>query len=342
MSIYQGHQMLSLEQMLKNLEPRPVPTLKAMKIGAHEFMINTNVGYYPYFTMMLRKRIKAKKVINGVVTGEGGVGKSYQALDLCRVLSKRFAPEDIVFTFTEFMRTVLTSRRGVPIMFDEPSYAMSKKDWYKDLTKALVKTIESFRFKGKPLFIPVINKSFLEKDIRNHLLQFHVVMNDRGKATVYRIFPSQFKDNIYNYEICKLRYGMFDNNLCKKDSCLACPKLLPRDKSKRCMIFRAKYERIKEVTQQERYKKALEEAEDSEYSKLSLDEIQAKAMLHFDRFYNPDKDDVDLNLLGTILKREENIRVGHNKLYRLKSQIKYDNPKLFGRTNDDESPDESN
>lgn len=306
-----------------------IQELKSVKMSSHEFVINPAIGYYPYFSVMLRKRVKQKKVINAIVTGEGGIGKSYLASDICRILSKYFDVDDIVFTYIEFLKGVITSGRGIPLEFDEPSYAMSKKDWYKDLTKALVKTIESFRFKGKPLFIPIINKQLLEKDIRTYLIQFQVVGHDRGFATAYRLFNSQFKDKTYPYEICKLRYGLFDNNLCKEDSCLECPKLDPRDKSRRCMIFRARYERKKKYTQDERYEQAVEDAEQKEYSKLSTEEIEEKAMLYFDKFYNVDKNRIDINLLGIVLQREENIRVGHNKLYKIANMIKYDYPKHF-------------
>jgi len=308
-----------------------IERLKPMKLGNHEFLVNPTLGYYPYFSIDLRKRVKQTKIINVVCTGEGGVSKSYTVSDLCRVLSPRhFDVDDIVFKYPEFLRCVITAKRGTPIEFDEPSYAMSKKDWYKDVTKALVKTIESFRFKGKPLFIPIINKALLEKDIRTYLLQYHIVMHDRGKGNVYRLYPSQFKEGkVYSYEMVKLRYGLFDNNLCNKKSCLLCKKLNPSDKSKRCIIFRARYERKKLGTQEERYKVALEESELKEYSKLDMDEIEAKAINYFDKYYNPNKNIIDIDLLAIVLKRECKIRLGHNKLYRLSKQIKYDHPSLF-------------
>ncbi len=306
-----------------------IPQLKSMKIGSHEFLVNTDLGYYPYFSVLLRKRIRVKKANNIVGSGDAGIGKTYQLSDICRCVEKRFDVDDIVFRYPEFLRCVLTSKRGIPIEFDEPSYAMSKKDWYTEVTKAIVKTVESFRFKGKPLFIPIINKNLLEKDIRTYLLQFHIHVRDRGKATVYRLYPDQFRDRVYRYEICKLHYGLFDNNLCDVDSCLECRKLDPKDKEKRCMIFRARYERKKASTQEERYKVALEDAEKKEYSKLSLDEIEAKAVYHFDKYYDKDKDKIDVDLLAIILKREEKIHIGHNKLYRLKRQIEYDHPNLF-------------
>jgi hypothetical protein len=314
-----------------------IETLKPVKLGQHEFFVNRALGYYPWFSIELRQRVKYQKAVNAIVTGEGGVSKSYTTSDICRTLApKNFDVDDIVFRYPEFLRTILTSRRGCPVEFDEPSYAMSKKDWYKEICKALVKTIESFRFMGKPLFVPIINKNLLEKDIRSYLLQFHIVMKDRGKGAVYRIYPSQFKDKVYSYEICNLRYGLFDNNICAR-SCLKsqkksnyCLKLNPKDKSKRCPVFRARYERKKISTQTERYEIALEESEKDEREKLTLDEIQAKALNHFDLFYNVDKDKIDVELMAIVVKRKVlGFELGHNKSNRLAKQIRFDHPELF-------------
>ena len=79
-------------------------------------------------------------------------------------------------------------------------------------------------------------------------------------------------------------------------------------------------------TQDEKYKEALEESEKKEQDELTLDEIEAKAILLFDKYYIPDKDTIDVDLLAIILKRELKIPLGHNKLYRLKRQIEYDYP----------------
>ena len=309
--------------------------LAPMKIGRHEYLVNTALGYYPYFSITLRQRVKQKKVINAIVTGEGGIGKSYTAIDICRTLSpKYFNEDDIVFNYLDFMRAVVTSKRGTPIMFDEPSYAMSKKDWYKELTKALVKTIESFRFKGKPLFIPIINKALLEKDIRTYLIQFHVAVYDRGKARVYRVYQSAFQPKAYNYELCKLHYKMFDNNLCDKDSCLTCKHLAPKNIKDRCPIFRARYERKKMQTQEARYEEQIQEAEKDEISKLTLEEIEPMVIKHADLFVDIDKNKIDRNKLDLTLRRKLNIRIGHNKLYRLANLLEFDYPKILPEPNE--------
>jgi len=134
----------------------------------------------------------------------------------------RFKLDQVVFTYKQYLRLILKLRMGKPIIFDEPSYAMGKRDWYKELNKALVLTIESQRFKVHPLFIPIINKALLDKTLRSYLIQFQIEMRDRGNAIAYRIYPSQHTEKIYRYTFCKLEYEMFDNHLCKRDSCLDC------------------------------------------------------------------------------------------------------------------------
>jgi len=96
------------------------------------------------------------------------------------------------------------------------------------------------------------------------------------------------------------------------------------------MVFRARYERKKISTQEDRYTVALEDAEKEERKKLTLDELQAKALDYFDKFYNPDSNKIDVDDLATTVKREIlGFDMGHNKAYRLAKQIRYDHPKLF-------------
>lgn len=306
-----------------------------MRIGNYEFLVNRDISVYPYFTISIRQRVKKRMACNIVITSEARIGKSYMGTDLCRVVDRRFNVDDVVFRFSEFMRCAMTRHMGIPITFDEPSYALSKRDWYNEIQQALVKTIESFGFKVHPLFIPVINKALLDKTIRSYLLQYQVVMRDRGFGIVYRLSPSQFQDKVYSYEYCELRYRLFDNNLCAKDTCLGCKKLNPDEKKDRCMVFRAQYERKKATTQEERYKQSEEEAEKKESQNITTDEIEAKAMTVFDKFYNKDKERIDIELLKLVLRKEFNIRIGHNRAYELQRLIVYDYPDRFPKGVDD-------
>ena len=211
----------------------------------------------PYFSNTVRMRVNKKKATNIVFTGEAGVGKSYMAMQAARIIEgrykttngtwkDRFTIDQVVFNFSDFMELVMTLKSGKIIIFDEPSYAIGKREWYKKLNQALTKTIESFRFKVHPLFLPVINKGLLDKTIRDHLVQFQVNVTDRGKATVYRLRPSQFKEKTYHESFCELHYGMMDMDQCQKNhgakprkSCLSCKQI------ETCQVFRAQYERKK-------------------------------------------------------------------------------------------------
>lgn len=299
------------------------PPLRRMKMGSTEYYVNPDLGVYPRFSMSIRRRIKAKRATNVVVSGEGGIGKTYTANDICRPLSKKFTVEQVVFRYREFLMAVIYTGMGVPIVFDEPSYAMSKREWYKELNQALVKTIESFRFKVHPLFIPIINKNLLDKTVRNYLLQYQIVVHDRGNASVYRLSPSPFQDKTYQYFFCSLKYPLFDRHLCNKDSCLGCHWLSNEEDP--CMIFRAEYERKKAQTQEERYDQQLEEAEKKEYSELTVQQIVDNLMPFIDKTLDANGR-IQVAQLKLVLMKELGIRVGHTKSYDIRALIEYDHP----------------
>ena len=297
-----------------------------IQLGRFEYYNDVDNGIYPRFSTTIRRRVNSKRATNCTVCGEGGIGKTYTANDICRGLSKKFKIEQVVFRYREFLMAVIYTGMGVPIVFDEPSYAMSKRDWYKELNQALVKTIESFRFKVHPLFIPVINNSLIDKTIRSYLLQFTILVHDRGKASVYRLSPSSFQDKTYQYFYCSLKYPLFDRHLCNKDSCLDCEYLLNEDNPElECQIFRAVYERKKAVTQEKRYEQQLAEAEAKEYSELTVQQIVDDLMSIIDKTLN-DEGRISIPKLKLVLQKELGIRVGHNKSYDIRALIEYDHP----------------
>jgi len=287
-----------------------------------------SVGYGPYFLNTLVHRINSKMATNVVVTGEAGVGKSYLAIDICRILEgvnktghERFKLSQVVFTYKQFLDAVLKLRRGKVIVFDEPSYAMGKREWYRDLNKALVSTIESFRFKIHPLFIPIINKSLLDKTVRDHLIQYQVLVEDRGKAKVYRIHSGQFEDKVFHQYLGNLDFAMLDNNECNRESCLDCSKLST------CNIFRARYERKKASIQESRYEQAKDMAETQETRELTMKQIENLAMIVQDKFIIDGK--VDVQRMRVVLLDEYGLKIGNNKGYQLKAMIEIHHPNLL-------------
>lgn len=296
--------------------------LKPINIGGWECLVNKDLGYAPYFSNEISKRINAKLANNIVVTGEAGITKSLTATSFCRVQNNRFSIDDVVFTYSQYMEQILRKRRkGVPIMFDEPQYALDKRDWFKDAVKALVKTITSQRFRLRPLYIPIINLSLLEKTLRSYLIQYHVIMVDKGIGHVYRMYPSQTDDKIYRYKLCKIEYGLFDKNICDKD-CLDPCMDLPN-----CNVFRAQYERKKEYHQNQHDRQALEEAVHKEAKVLTEDYLVNLLYENVEELRN-NKGKIDTNLTRIFLKNETGLRINRNKALYLRTLLFHNHPEL--------------
>jgi len=283
--------------------------------------MSEDFGYGPYFINEMRRRMNQQLAVNVVITGEAGISKSYTAKSLCRMLNPRFCVDDIVISYAEYMEALLKkNREGVPIMFDEPQYALDKRDWFNQVNKALVKTITSQRFRLRPLFIPIVNLSMLDKVLRSYLIQFHVIMQSRGIGTVYRLQPSQMEDKLYRSRICKLEYGLFDKNQCEKPSCLKCDNL------ETCEVFRAQYERKKATWLKGHDETQLDEAIAKE-NKITDDDLIA--ILYDNReLLKKGTAVVDGYRIIVVLKDKAKIKIGKGRAYDLRSQLLYKYPDI--------------
>lgn len=307
--------------------------LQIMNYNGWQTLVSSSLAVHPIFQDQIRWRTNNKLATNISITGEPGIGKSYQAIDIARVFEglyktssgswkQRFQLEQIVFTHSDYMELLMKLRMGKAIVFDEPSYAIGKRDWYKDLQKVLVHTLESQRFLIHPLFLPIINMSLLDKTIRAYLIQFQVHVLGRGHAFVYRLSPSQITDKIYREFMCELFYHLFDSNLCSRDSCLGCKKL------DECQIFRAQYERKKRDTQMVRYEQAKDQAEQKESSELTEAQLEEILIPQIQQLINEKTGKLDVSKLRVFL-REQGIPIKYWKAYQIKGNIEGQHPELF-------------
>ena len=335
---YSSPTMHSMKDILNFSDLVLIMTSDLKTINYHGFQTvqSKTAGVAPYFSNTLTMRINKKLATNVVFTGEAGIGKSYMAFNCARIIEgsyktasgewkDRFTIDQIVFDFPAFLEQVLKLKSGKIIVFDEPSYAIGKREWYRKINQALTKTIESFRFKVHPLFIPVINKSLLDKTIRDHLIQFQVSIHKRGQATVYRLRPSQFKDKTYHENFCELYQRRFDQKECAKTrgkptprkSCLTCPEI------ETCMVFRAQYERKKASIQDNRYEQALEDAEKTESKFKSISELEKLAAPLKDRWLMDGK--IHVQRLRIALMDVHGIHISMGKAYQLKTALEVHN-----------------
>ncbi len=316
--------------------------IQVVKYHGFRMLHSKQSNVMPYFSNMVTRAINEMRACNVVFTGSAGCGKSYLAMNLARTIEgrykhkktgewvDRFDISQIVFTFSDFMSLVTRLKMGKLIIFDEPSYSLSHREWFKDANKILTRTIESFRFKVHPLFICIINKSLLDKSIRNHLIQYQVNVVDRGKANVYKLNPSQFQDKMYHSDFCQIHHGLLDLDECARvrggswrSSCLGCKFI------EDCQIFRAKYEKKKRDIQDERYEQAREQAQKVEAKVRSIPELERLALSIKDQWLVDDR--VHVQKLRTGLSDSYGISMSLDKSYRLRTALEVHNEGISER-----------
>ena len=301
--------------------------LKQLQLGKAVYKVNKEIGYFPYFSLTLRQRIKRRLACNIAVVGEAGIGKSYAAWTYALALDNKFSIDQIVYTYSTYMHLIRYLGIGRHIVFDEPSYAIGKREWYKELNKVLVKTIESQRFKVHPLWIPIINMTLLDKTIREHLIQFVVLVLNRGFAYVYRIYPSQWEDKIYHPYFCSLKFPILEQCPKKyfdkpKDSCLGCSYL------KECPTFRAQYERKKESIQDTRYEQGELEASKLESKEFTTKQL-AKLAFSFKHKFTDENQKINVRRMRTILMKELKLHISIGRGYDIKDWLIMEYPDIF-------------
>lgn len=304
--------------------------LQYRSFNGFQTIVSAEEAVSPFFSSQIRYRVNHKLYTNVAVTGEAGIGKSYQALIMARICEgldrngkDRFKVEQIVFQQSEYLSLIAQLRMGKAIVFDEPSYALGKRDWYKELQKVLVHTLESQRFLVHPVFIPIINLALLDKTIRAYLISHVVHVIGRGHALAYRVKPSQRTEKVYWYQMGELYYRMFDQAECPLDSCLGCKKL------EHCKIFRAQYERKKRNIQMERYEQGKEQALAKESQDLTEDQIVKLIKPHIEELLSDKTERLSVGKMRVWLKREHGIVLSSWKTRQIKENIETSNPQLY-------------
>jgi hypothetical protein len=116
-----------------------------MNLHGFRAYCDARIGKSPYFQNLLTHRVNEKLSCNIAVCGEGGkytfscmstVGKSYLASDFARVHeglddkgNDRFSLDQVCYFFSEYMDLTRKLPLGKCCVFDEPSYAMGKREF---------------------------------------------------------------------------------------------------------------------------------------------------------------------------------------------------------------------
>ncbi len=139
----------------------------------------------------IQRRLKERRPINFVYTGETGSGKSYAAIRTASNVDEDFNEDHIVFDTTEFMK-ILNSRppAGTVIMLDEAGVAINSKDWHTQQLILFGKTAQSMRYRGIPIFYTVPRLPFVDATTRQLIQILFESTPTRGRMKPFFIRPA--------------------------------------------------------------------------------------------------------------------------------------------------------
>lgn len=249
--------------------------LKWIKFHGHIVPYNASLGVTLKWFNHIRGRVTKKLSTKIIIVGEAGLSKTYTAICLAMLFDQKFSVNQVIFGHKDYLKLTVKLPTGRGIVLDEPSYVIGKREWWHELNQILVQSIESDRYKVHPLYIPIISKDLLDKTVREHLIQFMIIMKDLGKGTVYRLTRDHFNDRVlYNF-ICNLRIytPIRELSTCGRVSCLGCRKLPDCNK-----YIWPQYERKRNLIQTQRYKEGITRIEVKEQKQKTYRELFSEAI----------------------------------------------------------------
>jgi len=250
---------------------------KFYKINGFKIPISGSVGS-DFFDEINRRRNKNESVII-VITGSPGKGKTYSTIRLAQILDKAFYIDEDISDPETLKKKIEKAERdklgpkvrvsqvefdrqrflfligndtpleyGQCIIADEAQYAMGARRWYEDIQKDLMEAIESVRSRGFIILIVALHLDLLDLILRKFVLSFMVHLEDRGRATVYRLYTPRFGSKMHQKKLGSMRLMLPGYEGCRYATCLRCEHLYgAKDDLRKCKNLRAIYERRKKA-----------------------------------------------------------------------------------------------
>ena len=148
-----------------------------------------------WFFPSWRERHKRNKNMIICATGQSlGIGKSYWLLDSFEEIDPDFTIDQVVFTPQQFWYAVdlLPSTEWHPILWDDPTRGLQKRDWYLDVNKTVTSFMKTAsRYKRKDLGFAVPTFDDLDIAVRE-IMTVEAQMKEAGLAKVHRVKRNRF------------------------------------------------------------------------------------------------------------------------------------------------------
>ncbi len=337
--------------------------IKLINWNGFKLAILDSGGLSAQFFDQVASRRKNNQAVIIIVTAAPGEGKSYFAMRFAQIFDPNFKildlhekplpeidPSQIVFERQHFLHLIGNDtplNDGQCLMSDEAQYALGARNWYLDIQKGLVESIESVRSKGLIIIIVALHLELLDKIIRKFVLTYMFHIESRGKAVVYRLFTPRFEHNMRKHRLGEIYLRLPDAGKCDHPNCLRCKKsgILKTQWNKRakwqtsgtftpCKSIRAIYERRKKEFVSNRSDQAKDKAAQRASRDRVVSDKEMSKGFYDHHIKNPDNTqftrngDLETAYIQIVIEDEMGIPIGKNKAYQLRARIMIDHPEL--------------
>ena len=276
-------------------------------------------GEKPWFFSEIRHRQKKQKPIVGMITATQGEGKTYCAIRLAEILDKKFDPDKQIVMDRRKILKLVSGRGGLKrdqvIIIDESQWGASAREWGKKEQIKLMKFLAAARFKGFIIFIVSLHRSMLDSIIRERIINFHIHMEERGRATIYQTRHPRFDEVNYPTRVGGLLLQLPDYDQCSAPTCLDCKK------DKTCKTLRARYERNKTTFIETEADKDAREEESQAAAEMGDKEIALLLVGHTDKINTTAKGFYDISDIQYALAENLGLEVSIKKATRIRSHL---------------------
>lgn len=273
-----------------------------------------------------RKKVKQNML---VAVGPPGEGKSYFALRLAQIFDKKFNPyQQIVFERTHLLWLLGPNtplRMGQVIIVDEAQFVAGARRWYEDVQKDVMEHIEAIRSKGFIVIIITLHINLLDKIIRKYVLSHMILMMERGKALVYRLWTPPFLDKLFRKRLGKMALQLPDYEKCAYPNCLICKY------QNKCMSLRAVYERLKKEFLGKMALQSQQKAEAHERRThfINYEDTLNKVLQHSDQIVYTHSGTVETESVRLILEEKYGIMLNDSETRRVIKRGLIKHPEIF-------------
>jgi hypothetical protein len=226
--------------------------IKFLSWGEHAFAFGRGLGVSFFSEIAMKRRMRKSIII--VVTGDPGIGKTWMALRIAEILDKKFdVREQVTFDRPLLLKHLgpeSTLSHGRVVLCDESHFAVGSRSWSEVGQRELMAVLSASRFLGLLFIIVCLDKSMLDKILREFLIGFWVKMVDRGFGIAYRTTSRGGKEWLHRFGELHLKIPSYE--LCSNPDCLKCRYLA------KCGVPRSIYEKRKKTFFDDRVEAYLE------------------------------------------------------------------------------------